>query len=74
LLISDVVLANGENGIDVSEQFMARFPDAQRLLMSGYSNDLLSQRGKLVKDCIDITKPFEFEHFISVVNSAIAKL
>lgn len=72
LLISDVILANGENGIDVSDQFLCKFPAARRILVSGYNDDLLSKRAGPMNDFIYIAKPFDFEHFVKVVNETIA--
>ncbi|MDP6688377.1 MAG: PAS domain S-box protein, partial [Alphaproteobacteria bacterium] len=58
LLLTDVILPRGMNGRDVANAFRARNPGAAVLYSSGYTRDVLDDRGQLDDGVMLINKPF----------------
>ncbi len=71
LLISDVILSDGENGVEVSELFSASYPDSKVMFVSGYSNDLISKRGIILDGFCYLKKPFDIDKLISMVDGLL---
>jgi CheY-like chemotaxis protein len=61
LIISDIVLSGGMNGLELGEEIAKRYPTVPVLYISGYAEDIL--RGKSVNDKeVDVLqKPFTVE-------------
>ena len=57
LLITDVVMP-GLNGKELAAQLQAQYPHLKTLFMSGYTADVIAQRGILDKAVNFISKPF----------------
>jgi two-component system cell cycle sensor histidine kinase/response regulator CckA len=57
LLLTDVVMP-GMNGRDLATQLRGLVPGLRVLFMSGYSSDVVDDRGLLPADVSLITKPF----------------
>lgn len=57
LLITDVIMP-GMNGHDLAIRLRAANPDMKILFMSGYTSDILSERGELGQDLHFLQKPF----------------
>lgn len=68
LLVTDVILAGRENGKQVGETFTQLFPKSRIIFVSGYSNELLSNRGIILEDIVYLTKPFDVDQFKKVVK------
>jgi signal transduction histidine kinase/ActR/RegA family two-component response regulator len=71
LLISDVILSEGENGKEVSQQFSSRYPDSKVMFVSGYSNDLISKRGIILNGFSYLNKPFDIDKLISMIDGLL---
>jgi two-component system, cell cycle sensor histidine kinase and response regulator CckA len=57
LLITDVVMP-GMNGKQLADRFRSNYPDLKILFMSGYTSDIIAQRGMLETGVNFINKPF----------------
>ena len=71
LLISDVILSNGENGKDVSRLFSSRYPRSKVMFVSGYSNDLISKRGIILEGYSYLNKPFDIDKLITMIDTLL---
>ena len=71
LLISDVILSDGENGKDVSQKFTSRYPESKVMFVSGYSNELISKRGIILEGFSYLSKPFDIEKLISMIDDLL---
>ncbi len=60
LLISDIVMPH-MNGIVLAERLKKEKPNMKVLLISGYSDEIISSRGKIRPDFSLLQKPFEPE-------------
>jgi PAS domain S-box-containing protein len=70
LLITDLVMP-GMDGRDLREQALLRRPDLKVLLMSGYTDALLSSRGTLDASAPFLPKPFTAEEFLAQVRGLL---
>ncbi len=73
LLLTDIVMPNGVNGIELAEQLCAKQPTLKVLFMSGYSGDAVAKRG-----CLDgglkhrlLQKPFRSQELIQIVRQCL---
>jgi two-component system, cell cycle sensor histidine kinase and response regulator CckA len=57
LVITDVVMPE-MNGRQLKEKIMERLPDVKVLFMSGYTADVVANRGIIEKDVLILEKPF----------------
>jgi PAS domain S-box-containing protein len=60
LLLTDIGLPNGMNGVELSTKMQAAQPSLKVLHVSGYASDAVVQRSKLDKDINLLRKPFSF--------------
>lgn len=58
LLFTDIVMPGGMNGRQLGEQAVARWPSLRVLYTSGYSEDALSEDGRLLEDVTLLSKPY----------------
>jgi two-component system NtrC family sensor kinase len=58
LLLTDVVLPNGMNGRQLSEEVLRRRPDVKVLFVTGYTRNAIIHHGRLDPDIDLLTKPF----------------
>ncbi len=63
LLLSDVDLGSGMNGVSLMQGVAARYPDLPRLLMSGLPRELLATRFALPESEFLLAKPFSMAQF-----------
>jgi signal transduction histidine kinase len=69
LLLTDVVL-RGMNGRELAEQFTERYPSARVLFTSGYTDDVIAQRGVILG--IDfLPKPYSVEALLDKVREVL---
>jgi nitrogen-specific signal transduction histidine kinase/CheY-like chemotaxis protein len=71
LLISDVILAQGENGKEVSQKFSERYPNIPVMFVSGYSSDLIAMRGIILEGVTYLKKPFDIDRLLVVVDDLL---
>ncbi len=58
LLLTDVVLPNGMNGRQLSDEMLRRRPDIKVLFVTGYTRSAIIHHGRLDPDIDLLTKPF----------------
>jgi len=58
LLLTDVVLSEGMNGVELAEEALRVRPDLRVLYMSGYTEDAIVHQGQLGDDVQFLQKPF----------------
>jgi signal transduction histidine kinase len=71
VLLTDVILP-GINGRELAEQFHAIRPDTKIIYTSGYTHDLIADRGVLPQDLNYLPKPYTADQVSSKVRAAIA--
>jgi PAS domain S-box-containing protein len=72
LLITDVVMPE-MNGKELADQLRRQYPALKCLFMSGYTANVIVQRGVLKKGVDFIQKPFAVKTFIQKVNEVLNK-
>ena len=72
MLISDVVLT-GMNGKVLSERLRASRPNLRAIFISGYTQDLIGQRGVLDHGTALLQKPFSPDHLATKVREILDK-
>lgn len=70
LLISDIVMP-GMNGFQLSKEIKKLFPEIRILLMSGYSEDIITQKGMMIREIPFISKPFTPRDFTRKVRQVL---
>jgi signal transduction histidine kinase len=70
LLLTDVVMP-GKSGVELQEQAKAVRPDLRSLFVSGYTGDLVAQRGGVVPEAAFLEKPFTRSSLLKKVRSAL---
>jgi len=73
LLVTDVVMP-GMNGRELTRQIKALYPDIKALYMSGYTADVIANRGVLEKEVQFIQKPFSVKDLAIKVKKTLKKL
>ena len=70
LLLTDVVMP-GMNGRELSDRVVSMFPEIKVLFMSGYSHDVIAQRGAIGHGTRLLEKPFTADALLRAVRDAI---
>lgn len=70
LLITDVVMPE-MNGRDLSRRLQALYPNLKLLFMSGYTADVIANRGILDKDMHFIQKPFSMKELAAKIRETL---
>lgn len=70
LLVTDVVMP-GMNGRELSQKLQARAPDLKTLYMSGYTADVIADRGVLEDSVQFIQKPFSVKDLRQKVKTVL---
>jgi len=68
MLISDVILSDGENSKDFSQKFISDYLLSKVMFVSGYSNELISKRGIILDGFSYLSKPFDIDKLISMID------
>jgi len=68
LLLSDVILPGGMTGPDVARSALARNPALKIIYMSGYTDDVVLDYGKLDGDYVLLQKPFRKQDLAETVS------
>ena len=72
LLLTDVIMP-GMSGKELSERLRSTRPDMKVLYMSGYTENIIMQKGLLPEDIHYIQKPFSFKALARKVRETIQK-
>ncbi len=72
LLLTGVVMPD-MNGKQLAQRIRAIKPDARVLYMSGYTADVIAQRGVLAQNTEFIGKPFTRKHLARKVRKVLDK-
>jgi len=72
LLISDVVMPGGINGVQLATRIRATRPQIKVLLMSGYTDSALVSSGDIAPDMLFIQKPFTPAYLLEKIYEALA--
>ncbi|HBA86653.1 MAG TPA: hybrid sensor histidine kinase/response regulator [Geobacter sp.] len=70
LLLTDIIMP-GMNGRDMSVQLLSTHPDMKCLFMSGYTADIIAERGKIGEDVCFLQKPFTTKALAAKVREAL---
>lgn len=70
LLVTDVVMP-GMNGHELTQQIKSLYPDIKALYMSGYTADVIANRGVLEKEVQFIQKPFSVKDLAIKVKKTL---
>ncbi|GAW66368.1 histidine kinase [Geoanaerobacter pelophilus] len=70
LLLTDIIMP-GMNGRDLSELLHQSHPDMKCLFMSGYTSDIISQRGNIGQEVCFVQKPFTTQALAAKVREAL---
>jgi len=72
LLITDVVMPQ-MNGHDLAEKLQENHPELKTIFMSGYTSEIITNRGMLEDDMLFIQKPFTKNELAIKVREALGK-
>ena len=70
LLLSDVIMPE-MNGLELYDKIQAICPNIRVLYMSGYSDDIISEKGFLREDVNFIQKPFTLENLANKIRKVL---
>ena len=70
LLITDVIMP-GMNGRDLAEKLLSSYPDIKCLFMSGYTANVIANRGVLDEGLHFIQKPFSLSNLALQIREAL---
>ena len=70
LLLTDVVMP-GIGGRELARRLRVLQPEVKVVYMSGYTNDLIDQQGKLDRDTVLLEKPFTLHALLTKVYKAL---
>lgn len=72
LVLSDVVMPGGMDGIELAHRILKLRPDLAVVLMSGYSGSRETRTGEVPDPVIWLSKPFTREDLATAIHSAMA--
>jgi len=73
VLLTDVILP-GMNGRELADQFRTAHPTVRVLYTSGYTQDVIADRGVLHRDVAYISKPYTADEIAAKVREAIDRV
>lgn len=71
LLLTDVVMPGGVNGVSLAREFYRDSPELPVIFMSGYSDDQVRAEGDLPPGAEFIPKPFSRETLLTVIRESL---
>lgn len=73
LLLTDVVMPGGMNGVALAQQIRMQKPDVQVIYASGFPSSALVERNQIHIDGPLVNKPYRKEQLTAVVHQALAR-
>lgn len=70
LLLTDIVMPE-MNGRELAQMLTARYPNIKKVFMSGYTADVISERGLLDADVTFVQKPFSVHEIVTKVREEL---
>jgi CheY-like chemotaxis protein len=71
LLFTDVIMPNGINGLELSDQVTRRCPGTKVLFTSGYTDDTMIHQGRLDEGVMLLSKPYRRSQLAQMVRMAL---
>ena len=71
VLLSDVVLPGGENGIELAREAICRYPDLKVILVSGYPESALKKVGVTESEFLLLGKPYTKEQLDDALGAVM---
>jgi len=72
LVLSDVVMPSGMDGIELAQRILERRADLPVILMSGYSGGRETQNGEVPDRVLWLSKPFTRDELATAIRTATA--
>jgi len=72
VVLSDVDMGDGTNGVELMRQITARYPTLPRILMSGLPAEILATRFGLTEEQPLLSKPFTIPQLDTAIRQAMA--
>ena len=71
LLLTDIVMPGGMNGVELANKILEERPDLKLLYMSGYPSRVLAERSGTNLDAPLITKPYSREKLATAIDKVL---
>ncbi len=71
LLFSDMIMPEGLSGLDLADEFRKQKPELKVILTSGYSEDLIGDRGRFKDRITFLSKPSEAESISRTIRRCL---
>ena len=71
LLLTDIVMPGGMNGVELANKIREERPDLKLLYMSGYPSGVLAERSGTTLDAPLITKPYTREKLATAIDEVL---
>lgn len=68
LILTDIVMPGGMNGIDLHEAVQAAHPGIPTILMTGYAQDAFARSGRKPEDFLVLYKPFGRDDLVQMIE------
>jgi len=73
LLLTDIVLPKGMDGLDVGRKFKKIFPLGKVIYSSGFTGKVLAKRKMLMEEDDFLSKPYDLDELYEKVGSNMPK-
>ena len=71
LLFTDVIMPNGINGLELSDEIAKRCPGTKVLFTSGYTDNTMIHHGRLDEGILLLSKPYRKSQLARMVRTAL---
>ncbi len=71
LLLTDVIIPGGQNGVQLAKALTARYPEMKVLYISGYTDNMIAHQGMLDPDVAFLPKPFTLSSLLGKVREVL---
>ncbi len=72
VLLSDVIMKGGKNGVDLAAYVRSRSDSIKTILMSGYLDDILLKYGTVEPGTLFLQKPFDMSALLGKIDEAMS--